>query len=323
MNHDLQICDHACGCATMADHMLVQVLKVGPKSAMEAYVVDLQRVLTTRFNGRAGAAVRKALKGISGTTKFTEADLTRLMAGLEKELGAPMAAAMAPEIETAVAAMYAAAKSGAAKTLGLKTSLNLVDKRTQKWLGKSYQWYIKDFHQKHLSSQITEAVRKTVIEQGLPRRAAAKEIEGHLNRVYGLGTGSKAPVKVPGIFTHRPEQYWGGLSNHAATTARVFADLESMQEADIQRYRISAVMDRRTCAICKSMDGKEFTVEQGAAQRDRVLSAKSPEQYKSVAGWQGVKGALSVIGRGRGAMAEAGMALPTYHYLCRCTIDAV
>ena len=117
--------------------------------------------------------------------------------------------------------------------------------------------------------------------------------------------------------------YWVGLANNAATTARVFARLSAMEEAGITTYVIVTADDERECAFCRSMEGKEFTVAQGVAQRSRILQTTSTEEYKSVAGWKTLKQAQALFDSGGiEALAEAGLSLPSYHFYCRCDIEA-
>jgi hypothetical protein len=99
----------------------------------------------------------------------------------------------------------------------------------------------------------------------------------------------------------------------------MFAHLSSLQEGEIQRYSLHAVNDARTCQLCAFLDGMVFEVDDGIAQRDEILKASSPEEYKKVAGWMRFAEAKSIFDKsGVRGLAKTSVRLPPFHLLCRC-----
>jgi len=110
--------------------------------------------------------------------------------------------------------------------------------------------------------------------------------------------------------------------------------LNLFSQGTFENYVISAIIDTRTSHICLSMDGRIFTIEQGEEQMENVLTAKSSDELKEVAGWRKDLSEFGIEGQDdfkRGpkstavskTLADAGMALPPYHFRCRSTIRPI
>lgn len=76
-----------------------------------------------------------------------------------------------------------------------------------------------------------------------------------------------------------------------------------------------AVMDDRTSAVCRSLNGRVISVSHLTQQRDRILGAKTREQLKDAAAWPQPLNPTTPL--------PANVGVPPYHYRCRTTLMAV
>jgi hypothetical protein len=322
MRESLHKLDEVCSCSFHADLGMFGVEKADKKGT--ALVVALSRLLSSRFKLLASDATDRIFQEIEASGgKLSEEQLNKFVAKLNKALGDVMTATLAKELSKAVEAMYVSAKLVAAKEMKIKSSFNLVDKRAVEWMKQSYPWWVGDFHSSVLARKITDAARAAVVERGLAGRDAAKAMRAQLERIYSLSPGAPSPITTPKTFTGSSDQYWAGLANHAATTAKSFSRLSAMADAKLTSYSILAVKDERTCPLCLFMDGKTFSVDSGDELREKILAATDPEEYKKQAGWIYLKEAKSIFDEhGIEGLAKSSLALPPYHFSCRCIIEA-
>jgi len=324
--------EHVCGCAFHVDLMLDKaqhrVTKDEPQDdtirdvILPPLVITLARLLASRFRRVADEGLDEAVAALAAATTLDgiKSAIGRISLGL----GGRLAESAGGDVKRAVESFYQAAKLQAATELGLKPRLGRPDTLSQEWMGRAYPWWIGEYHSTVLGKQIAAIAQHAILELGLSGNELSQLVRAQLTRLYGLGPGEKSPVKVPRSFRGNPEMYWVGLANNAATTARVFARLSAMEEAGITRYVLVTVGDERVCSLCRWMEGKEFTVAQGVAQRARILQTTNSEEYKAVAGWRTLKQAQDIFdGGGSDGLVEAGMHCPPLHYLCRCDLQAV
>lgn len=64
----------------------------------------------------------------------------------------------------------------------------------------------------------------------------------------------------------------GMAANLATAKAHNFGFLDWAEENDIEYYRIDAVLDAKTCDLCKQMDGKVFKISDALAYKEKWLS---------------------------------------------------
>jgi len=216
-------------------------------------------------------------------------------------------------------------KAGKKKVAEILPSFTIADERAIDALKKHQVFWIGEHYKKNVSKTIGKRVKQTMLEAGeSPLKA------GKLMRVKVRD--ALTHVKVPGGFNGTNLQYFEGVSANAATVARVNGQLRSFASIGIRSYRISAVNDRRTCDRCSHMDGKVFQTSQGLSQMSSVLDAKTPNAVKAAHPWPNskeLKAISSKAGPQSGkagvadakALSSAGLAMPPYHFKCRCTVD--
>lgn len=87
-----------------------------------------------------------------------------------------------------------------------------------------------------------------------------------------------------------------------------------------QQYRISTVMDLRTCPVCEVMSNQIFPIDDGLNQSQVSFLSDDPAHLKAVAPWPSQrKEAVSQLSAMTSSeKSSAGYSLPPYHPLCRC-----
>jgi len=91
------------------------------------------------------------------------------------------------------------------------------------------------------------------------------------------------------------------------------------QASGIKTYRVSEVMDGRTCPVCSLMHNKTYPVASGVALSGVIMGATDPESLKAVAPFpsQSAANVKRLGGMSQGQLISGGMNLPPYHPNCR------
>ena len=90
----------------------------------------------------------------------------------------------------------------------------------------------------------------------------------------------------------------------------------------VDMYRITAVLDTRTCPVCRAIDGRVFSVPHGKAKMDVALGVEHPDDLKALSPWPSQsKDSVAVLEAASDAEVEAaGFSLPPFHPKCRCIV---
>lgn len=196
-------------------------------------------------------------------------------------------------------------------------AIEAIEEHQLYWVGSHYG--------ENVSATVATTIRETVLEAGRNTTLAGNLLQERLKEV-------SQNIRVPGGFNGTAKQYFEGFAANATTTSRVFSQLRSFQEAGVTQYTIANPGDNRTCPRCGHLEGKTFSVNDGLSQMNKIIAAKSPDDVKKIQPWMSAKQILSISStpgyiagkagtRDSAALAKAGLALPPYHYRCRCTID--
>lgn len=208
---------------------------------------------------------------------------------------------------------------------GVAVSFDLADERAIAALAEQNVFWIGEHYDENLAASISATTSETLAEVGATRRVAALLMAERVKEQLGR-------VVTPGGFHGTTVQYFEGLTSNAMTVARVRGQLRSFGDAGVTTYTVQNPQDSRTCKVCSHMDNKVFRVEQGRAQMERELEAKSPDDIKQIHPWLSPAQLLAVSstpGRLSGkagaadsrALSAAGLSLPPFHFRCRCTVD--
>jgi len=188
------------------------------------------------------------------------------------------------------------------------------------------------FYKNHLwRNVIPEVERLTRTLAGNPAldRAAAKKLTDRMDD------------------TLRATGYMGGLANLHVARAHSFGFLEWAVANQVERFRISAILDRRTCAFCEKMHGRTFELGKAVAFRDKFLSLADkplalieqlsfPVLVATVAPTASTSATLDLDGLLDQDFVEKGerepdlalpggleYVVPPFHTLCRCVMIVV
>lgn len=234
-----------------------------------------------------------------------------------------------------------ATKRGANKKYktGVKASLNQTDEKMVDWLGHSQSNFIMDEYGRRALT--VEAEVRDIVSRGIAEGLGRKELGKQISNSVSAG------------FLAKSEHYWTIVAAAFVGRARSYGLLSSFDDAGIELYRISAVLDERTSDICRYMDGKIFKTGASLSKFTELESVEDPLEIKHSAPYMhmrnvdgkheiyiktGEQKSLTVAevlrsgvgikddpGSFRGKlgmeeMVEAGVGPPPYHCLCRTTM---
>jgi len=196
----------------------------------------------------------------------------------------------------------------------VKPSFDLFDEQAVMQLQDDQMLWIGVHYDKNVRDTVRESVKPGVV-QGVSRIEAGRRVsEAVLKQL--------TKVTVPGGFNGSDAKYFEGLAANTATNSRVRGQLRSFVDVGVTRYEIVNPMDNRTSPICVEMNGKVFTVREGASLISKVSGATNPEQVKEAHPWVSVGEARKIYkSGGERALAKKGLCLPPYHFRCRSTVD--
>lgn len=184
------------------------------------------------------------------------------------------------------------------------------------------------FYEENLSKEVSQIVNDT-FKEGLNFKNTGIQLEKRLTEKLGLKKGIADLKIVPEGYKGSIESYFRGLGETTLNRGRNFSSLRAIADAEISRYTITAILDIKTSTICRHMHGRSFSTEQGLQYIDNVINSKTVEEFKSVAGWKRDLSEFGITGQRQklndtdlsSQLANAGLALPEYHFKCRTTVE--
>jgi len=302
--------------------------------------VRLEARLTAKlikaFNSTASDEMDTLLALIKGvdlakpeSVQFFIAESSKVLKGLDRAV----AREVTPVLSKAIDEMYKAANLQTSKDL-LDTGKS-TDKRLLAFGGRDER--VIDLLNKNQAFHVSEGYRNRISDFDT-------KIRGTLNKALEEGWSrpevAKGLTKAMGS-TIQDENYWNIVGSTWLNRSRNWGALEAMSEAGIEQFVIIAVMDERTSPICRTMNGKTFSVGkqiaimEESAQSDSLdelkastpwLTSRKDEDGKEVVGLWRSNGRFSelyregVAQRSEGSIQKLGVALPPYHGLCRTTV---
>lgn len=181
----------------------------------------------------------------------------------------------------------------------------------------------------NLKPAVTKAIMEGVVERGLNKKNAAEYLRQELTKIVG-SVNQAVPASIAQMGEERVNDYFKGLVTTNMNFARNFGQVTAMEEAEIARYMIVAIIDDRTTMICLQLNGQTFEMRYAVEHRDRVAEMESVDELKDFAPWHRD---ISEVGlsadRNKEApsaqevLAKAGMALPPFHFRCRSEVHPV
>lgn len=203
----------------------------------------------------------------------------------------------------------------------IEAAFDVYDQSAKTILSKNTQVWVGDLYSKKLSKSAREIVSEHVIVKGVGKKVAGQKLRKALTAAFG------PKLAIPGGYHGTATTYFEGLAANITTQARVYGQLTSFRAYGITTYVIVNPSDERTCPVCSSMNGREFSTKSGSAQMDAELKASSVEEAKAIHPWINSASEITAITDGKtgagasAALAKAGLSQPPFHFRCRCTID--
>lgn len=153
--------------------------------------------------------------------------------------------------------------------------------------------------------EMTDSVRKEVesyFDGSLTREDLSKKLNELVNDRLSIESAATGEVAKT-----LPSSYFDGLAEHYVVRARSVGSVYRGKALGAQEYQTVAVMDKRTCPICKSLEGKTFAMAGAQAKVEGILSARKPDELKAVAPFLTERTA-----------GDATAPLAPHHWRCRC-----
>jgi len=314
------------------DLLMVEVMMEGlsQEPSIRRLEVSLAESLVSKFKKRVQVAINRGLAtlNLKPDKPYTDKDVRKFLDAFKKEYSKfPKDAE--PTINRFAPAMYNQSRRLPVKPIKKQVAIDfdLIDDAARAHMTKESMWWVGDHYDTVLRERLNDMTRHSMIEKGLGRVEAAKDLRKSLQD--NMLRGKMPAVPMPPGWRGTDQAYFEALSGNIANRASNFGTITNYQEAGFETFEIAAIIDRRTSDICRRMNGKVFTVDQGADLRDRIIGAENPTQLKGIAGWVKGKEAEKLFGIKSGVaatpaqttkMAKAGMALPPYHFRCRTVI---
>lgn len=162
-----------------------------------------------------------------------------------------------------------------------------------------------------LAEKTSEVIRRIVLESGLSIEEASKVLESELKGALGL----EFSAIIPPQFKTNPSAYFDIVATNASVQATAIGRMIAMDDAGIQKFRIVAILDRRTSAICRGLDGKEFAVKTAMTTVQSFLGVQSIQDLENLMGFSKDNSAPTWAATGQG--------FPPFHHGCRTTVVPV
>lgn len=113
--------------------------------------------------------------------------------------------------------------------------------------------------------------------------------------------------------------YWRVLANYVVSTSFHYGYLRAGERQGRTQFEFDAVLDERTTAICRELDGRRFPVASATALIERAAANPgAEEQVKPFA-----RSVDDVKGKTNGQLVSEGLFIPPIHFNCRSTLRLV
>ena len=238
-------------------------------------------------------------------------------------------------LDESVAEVVDATRSYERRTHGLAIAadFNAVDRRLIDHVVRSQGNFVRDEYGRRLDAFGQRA--RQVVADGLEAGLGRADIAHQLAEAARAAVVERAPF------------YWEVVAGSFIGRGRAFAQHSAYAEAGIDRYRIVAVLDERTTACCRFMNGKTFSVRAALDDLSSLDDLDDPEAIKRASPWIRVRGGqlyadhrsgrvhlADIVRDGFGQrddlgefrvhvdddrLAELGLSSPPFHALCRTT----
>ncbi len=178
----------------------------------------------------------------------------------------------------------------------LKFSLGLPDYRALDLIGRQNYFWLMEHYSTDVQHRF-DGVLNQALAEGWRRSVLADTLQAHFADLKDLS-----------------RSYFDGLADHTSHKLRELGRVAGYERAGITRVKVKAILDKRTSAICRALNGRIIEVAELSRQKEAILSAQSQEELKQAQPWLDASQVAGDLPSGYG--------LPPYHYRCRTTTVA-
>lgn len=183
----------------------------------------------------------------------------------------------------------------AGKNIAVNIVFDEIDVRAINAMRNNFYWVGKEFN-KGFSDRL-----KDIIESAFRGEVARSELAGRLKDEFA----SELKQSV---------RYFEGVSDHIISQNQNISTVNQARKYGVKYYKVVAVMDSRTSAICRSMNGRLIPAEHIERQCDNIMNAKDMASKKAAATW------AKAPYNGRSDKMDSNFGMPPYHFKCRTEI---
>ena len=225
------------------------------------------------------------------------------------------------EIEIVIDGIYTSFKSYHSGILRIQTSFFILDEKVVKYLANEGPYWLSNFYSTHLSQRISEIGRIIALDGSIGLEQGSMLMKSVLEKEFSLiGGGTAFPSEFSAPFSGKAKNYFDIVSANAAVKARSFSNVLAFEQANVETFEFSAVLDNRTSEICQYMHGRRFSTVTAVDLIDKVVNADSPDEVKGITPWVSRKSAVNIGGNGitesqNENLANAGVMIPPLHGL--------
>ena len=183
----------------------------------------------------------------------------------------------------------------AGKNIAVNVVFDEIDIRAINAMRNNFYWVGNEFN-KGFSDRL-----KDIIESAFRGEVARSELAQRLKDEFA----SELKQSV---------RYFEGVSDHIISQNQNISTVNQARKYGVKYYKVVAVMDSRTSAICRSMNGRLIPAEHIERQCDNIMNAKDMASKKAAATW------AKAPYNGRSDKMDSNFGMPPYHFRCRTEI---
>jgi hypothetical protein len=269
--------------ATTAAGAVAEVVKARASDPYKPREFDrLTDALARDLNKKAVPTFEKTVERVVDEAKIdwataTEEQLERFSKKLAVALGVA-AGVVWKSIRTTVVdasvGMATSARSAFVKTHELRVdrAISLTDKRAVTRAAMTNAHYVREYATGQMSPRLSVKARK-IVQAGIEKGASSRVIGAQLHWDLSMAAGGQT------------EAYYRMAASAMNARSREFSSLRSMQDAGVEVFEISAVLDKNTTEICRFLHGKTFSVGAGLERFAAADALEDPTDIKYEMPW--------------------------------------
>ena len=183
----------------------------------------------------------------------------------------------------------------AGKNIAVNIVFDEIDIMAINAMRNNFYWVGKEFN-KGFTDRL-----KDIIESAFRGEVARSELAGRLKDEFASELNQSV-------------RYFEGVSDHIISQNQNISTVNQARKYGVKYYKVVAVMDSRTSAICRSMNGRLIPAEHIERQCDNIMNAKDMASKKAAATW------AKAPYNGRSDKMDSNFGMPPYHFRCRTEI---